>query len=67
MVVSAITARIPFVATGAVLFLISDSVLAVNRFRMAILFEPWIVWGTYYAAQVLIARSDKMKISPHAT
>lgn len=57
MVVSAITARFPnpWVAIGSVLFLISDSVLAVNRFRFPVPFEAWIVLSTYYAGQLLIA------------
>jgi uncharacterized membrane protein YhhN len=58
MAASAITARFPspWVATGALLFVLSDSVLAVNRFRMPVPFEAWIVWSTYYAAQLLITR-----------
>ena len=56
MVVSAFTARFPNrrVEAGAVLFLISDSMLAVDRFRMPVPLAEWIVWPTYYAAQLLI-------------
>lgn len=56
MVVSAFTVRAPLLALGALLFLISDSVLAVSRFRMPVPLVGWIVWATYYAAQVLILR-----------
>ena len=57
MVVCAFFARFPnrLVEAGAVLFLISDSVLAVNRFRMPIPLSGWIVWSTYYCGQLLIA------------
>lgn len=45
-----------WVTIGAVLFLISDAVLGANRFREPVPFRGWIVWGTYYAAQYLIAK-----------
>jgi uncharacterized membrane protein YhhN len=58
MVVSAFIARFPnrWVEVGAVLFLVSDSVLAVNRFRMPLPLSGWVVWSTYYAAQLMITR-----------
>jgi uncharacterized membrane protein YhhN len=57
MVVSSIAARFEsnWVPVGAVLFLISDAVLATNRFRTAIPMRDYIVWCTYYAGQFLIA------------
>ena len=57
MVTSAFTARFPnrWVEVGAILFLISDSVLAVDRFRMPVPFAEWIIWPTYYVGQLLIA------------
>jgi len=44
------------VAAGAVLFMVSDSLLAINRFALPLpLAQLWVL-GTYYAAQILIAR-----------
>lgn len=43
------------VAAGAVLFLISDSLLAANRFRMPVPGRDWLVWLTYYFGQLAIA------------
>ena len=42
---------------GAVLFLISDSALAVNRFRGRYKSAQALTLSTYFAAQWLIARS----------
>ncbi len=42
---------------GGVLFLLSDSVLAVEQFRAPFRYSPAIVMSTYYAAQWLIAFS----------
>lgn len=42
---------------GAILFLISDSLLALNRFRRQIRHAGVIILGTYYCAQWLIALS----------
>ncbi len=42
---------------GAVLFLISDSALAVNRFRGGYKSAQALTLSTYFAAQWLIARS----------
>ena len=47
--------RSDWVVYGAFLFLISDAVLAQARFRGPVPLRDWIVWGTYYAAQYLIA------------
>lgn len=44
-------------ASGAVLFVISDSTLALNRFRQRFWSAQFIVLGTYYLAQWLIALS----------
>jgi uncharacterized membrane protein YhhN len=48
------------VAAGAVLFMLSDALLAVNRFAMPLPLAQFWVLGTYYAAQVLIARNVVM-------
>ena len=42
---------------GAVFFLVSDSVLAVNRFRRPFAAAQAVVLGTYFLAQCLIALS----------
>ena len=44
-------------ALGAALFLASDSVLAINRFRARFPAERAVTLGTYWAAQTLIALS----------
>ena len=57
MVISAILARFenPWVAVGAILFLISDSLLAVNKFKTPVPYRDFLVWSTYYAGQYGIA------------
>ena len=42
---------------GAFLFILSDTALAVNKFRVTFAAEPVVVLTTYYAAQWFIARS----------
>lgn len=42
------------VVAGALLFMASDSILAVNKFRVALPAAGYLIWGTYYAAQTLI-------------
>ena len=57
MVVSAVCAEAPrIVPTGAILFLISDSILAAGKFKTAIPLSAPLVWGSYYAAQFLITK-----------
>lgn len=43
--------------SGAVLFLVSDTVLALNRFRRHLRYGQAIILGSYWLAQYLIARS----------
>ncbi|EJN02425.1 lysoplasmalogenase [Phyllobacterium sp. YR531] len=45
-------------ATGAILFMISDSILAYGKFRFDIPLEGLWVLSTYFAAQWFIARSS---------
>ena len=47
--------RSDFIVFGAFLFLISDAVLGAAKFHGPVPGRGWIVWGTYFAAQVLIA------------
>lgn len=44
-------------AYGAALFVISDSLIAINRFGTDIPADRWLVMTTYWAAQALIAYS----------
>lgn len=44
-------------ASGALLFTLSDSILALRRFRRNFNSAPLLVMATYYAAQLLIALS----------
>lgn len=57
MVISSIGARFDnsWVALGAVLFIISDAILAANKFRSPLPGSEYLVWITYYCAQLLIA------------
>lgn len=45
------------VAIGAVLFMLSDSLLAINKFATPLPFAQFWVLATYYAAQLLIAHN----------
>jgi uncharacterized membrane protein YhhN len=45
----------PWVAIGAVLFVVSDALIAIDRFRRPVPGASFAIWSTYYAAQVLIA------------
>ena len=42
---------------GAILFIISDSILAINRFIFNIEFSHQLIMSTYYGAQILMALS----------
>jgi len=57
MVCTAILARFqqPWVAVGAVLFLISDSLLAIHKFKTPVPLRDYLVWTTYYLGQCGIA------------
>lgn len=44
------------VAVGAAFFMVSDSLLATNRFAVPLPMAAFWVLGTYYVAQILIAR-----------
>jgi len=46
-----------FAACGAILFLISDALLAWNRFRMKFKSAQLLILGTYYVAQWALAMS----------
>jgi uncharacterized membrane protein YhhN len=44
-----------WVAAGAALFILSDSLIAVGKFKAPVAYGDYIIWATYYAAQVGIA------------
>lgn len=48
------TAR--YILTGALLFVISDSVLAINKFHTAFAWSGWVIMITYLAAQYLLVK-----------
>jgi uncharacterized membrane protein YhhN len=53
MAMSAILAGFskPWVYSGVILFLISDSILAVNKFKSPMPMGGYLIWATYYLAQ----------------
>jgi len=53
----AIRTQLPLAIIGALLFIFSDSVLAIDRFVYDIPYRDAFVMVTYYAAQLLIAAS----------
>lgn len=57
MVCTAILARFRqrWVAIGAILFLISDALLAIHKFKEPVPLRDYLVWSTYYLAQCGIA------------
>ena len=46
-----------FAECGSILFLISDALLAWNRFRMKFKSSQFLILGTYYVAQCALAMS----------
>ncbi len=66
MVVSTIVADVSArVVVGALLFLVSDSLLAIAKFKGSFSLRDYAVWGTYYLAQYCIAtgvlRSSRLR------
>jgi len=57
MVCTAILARFRhrWVAVGAILFLVSDSLLAIHKFKEPVPLRAYLVWTTYYLGQCGIA------------
>lgn len=53
----AIRTRLKLAISGALLFIFSDSVLAIDRFVYAIPYRDALIMVTYYAAQLCIAAS----------
>ena len=57
MVVTAILARFStrWIVLGALLFLISDSLIATHKFKTSVPWRDYLVWATYYLGQYGIA------------
>jgi uncharacterized membrane protein YhhN len=45
------------VAVGATVFMLSDSILAINKFAMPVPASEFLVLATYYTAQILIVHN----------
>jgi uncharacterized membrane protein YhhN len=45
----------PWVYAGAILFLISDSIIAISKFKTPVPSQGHLVWATYYLGQCGIA------------
>lgn len=46
--------RAPWVVLGSILFILSDSVIAITKFKIALAAGPWLIWSMYYIGQYLI-------------
>ncbi len=57
MAIAAFSVPSPWLGIGALLFVFSDAVIAVGKFRRPVPFRGPVVWITYYAGQALIALS----------
>ena len=65
MVITAVIARTPWpVLLGALLFLVSDSLLAAGKFKGIFPYRDYLVWGTYFLAQYGIAQSARLENEP---
>lgn len=54
----------PIVA-GALLFLLSDSLIAIGKFKTPVVFSAYLIWAAYYAAQLLIVTGYlKIELKP---
>jgi uncharacterized membrane protein YhhN len=43
------------VPLGALLFMLSDSLIAVSKFKHPIRYDDYLIWCTYYVGQVCIS------------
>jgi uncharacterized membrane protein YhhN len=57
MALAALSTPAPLAGLGALLFVFSDAVIAVDKFRRPVPFRGPIIWVTYYAGQALLAAS----------
>lgn len=47
--------RAPWVVIGAMLFIVSDSMIAMGKFKSPIEYSDYLIWITYYVGQLFIA------------
>ena len=47
--------RTRWIVIGALLFILSDSMIAVGKFKSPIAYSHYLIWATYYVAQLFIA------------
>ncbi|HKP84458.1 MAG TPA: lysoplasmalogenase [Blastocatellia bacterium] len=47
--------RAAWVVAGAILFIVSDSMIAVGKFKSPIVLGNYLIWATYYIGQLCIA------------
>ena len=62
----AIASRLSFAIIGAVLFIISDSALAIDRFITPLSYRDALVMITYYTAQFFIVKSVGNRLIKHS-
>ncbi len=67
MVTTALFSKFPvkLVGLGAILFVISDSVLGARQFLTMPDFTGYIVWGTYYMAELLMTLGVMLAVERH--
>jgi uncharacterized membrane protein YhhN len=47
--------RAPWIMIGAMLFIVSDSMIAIGKFKSPIEYSNYLIWATYYIGQLFIA------------
>jgi sterol desaturase/sphingolipid hydroxylase (fatty acid hydroxylase superfamily) len=52
------------VAVGACIFMLSDSILAIDKFAISVPMADFFVLATYYAAQILIVHNMRGTVTP---
>ena len=57
MALAALSVPVPLLGVGALLFVFSDAVIAVDKFRVAVQWRGPVIWSAYYAGQVLLVSS----------
>lgn len=57
MALAALSVPVPLLGVGALLFVFSDAVIAVDKFRVAVPWRGPVIWSAYYAGQVLLISS----------
>lgn len=67
MATAALFSKFPvkLVGMGAILFVVSDSVLGARQFLTMPEFTGYIVWGTYYAAELLMTLGVMLSVERH--